>query len=234
MSGIPVTDGDVNFYSLIHPHSNCADLIQNVTSGKLLGEITFMGLGNFQPAGPNIVSGGETATLAASVKSSMLWQDMWILGLNTAISGVGDSQFVYPKPVADSDLKELESPEGDTNGPEENVAIGEDNVAIDDPLPISEKKAGVATPTVHPSRISDPIFGGDDCFTAYFIAHSPPRSSFPYHPEVSYVLHLPSAFHLSGMCILTELDYPPSPASLTALSTSILDKQSEICLATRA
>lgn len=38
-----------------------------------------------------------------------------------------------------ADLKELESPEGDTNGPEENVAIGEDNVAIDDPLPISSE-----------------------------------------------------------------------------------------------
>lgn len=46
----------------------------------------------------------------------------------------------YPKPITDAYLKELEVAKEDSNVPEEAVAVGEDNLAIqDDPLPISSE-----------------------------------------------------------------------------------------------
>ncbi|KAG2064717.1 hypothetical protein BDR04DRAFT_1034542, partial [Suillus decipiens] len=38
------------------------------------GGTTFIGLGDFQQAGPIVSGAGETATLAASVKLSALWE----------------------------------------------------------------------------------------------------------------------------------------------------------------
>ncbi|KAG1807502.1 zinc finger dihydrouridine synthase [Suillus subaureus] len=45
----------------------------------------------------------------------------------------------YPKPITDVYLKELEAAKGDSNGPEENMAVGEDNLTMDDPPPVSSE-----------------------------------------------------------------------------------------------
>ncbi|KAG1773621.1 hypothetical protein EV702DRAFT_1181067 [Suillus placidus] len=45
----------------------------------------------------------------------------------------------YPKPITDAYLKELEATKGDSNGPEEDVAVGKDNVVMDDPPPTSSE-----------------------------------------------------------------------------------------------
>ncbi|KAG2068278.1 hypothetical protein BDR04DRAFT_1232898 [Suillus decipiens] len=57
------------------------------------GGITFIGLGDFRQAGPIVSGAGETATLAASVNSSTLWNSIRILTLNTAIRSIGDLRF---------------------------------------------------------------------------------------------------------------------------------------------
>ncbi|KAG1861151.1 hypothetical protein DFJ58DRAFT_264513 [Suillus subalutaceus] len=45
----------------------------------------------------------------------------------------------YPKPITDAYLKELEAAKGDSNGPEEDVTVGKDNLAMNDPPPISSE-----------------------------------------------------------------------------------------------
>ncbi|KAG1879523.1 PIF1-like helicase-domain-containing protein [Suillus tomentosus] len=121
MFSIPVTDESVDLHSSIHPHSPRADLIRNASAivwDKLpainraawesvnelcriicnwpqipFGGKSFIGSGDFRQAGPVVSGAGETATLAASVKSSMLWPHIWILNLDTPIRSMGDPRF---------------------------------------------------------------------------------------------------------------------------------------------
>ncbi|KAG2108046.1 PIF1-like helicase-domain-containing protein [Suillus discolor] len=57
-----------------------------------LGGKTFIGLGDCRQADPVVSRAGETATLAASVKSSTLWQNIRILNLNTPMRSMGDTR----------------------------------------------------------------------------------------------------------------------------------------------
>ncbi|KAG1870097.1 PIF1-like helicase-domain-containing protein [Suillus subalutaceus] len=117
MSGIPVTDDNVDLHSSIRPHSPRADLIQNASAiiwDKLpainraawervdelcrivcnrpripFGGKTFLGLGDFRQAGPVVSRAGET--LVPSVKSSTL--NIRMLNLNTPMRSMGDPRF---------------------------------------------------------------------------------------------------------------------------------------------
>lgn len=61
----------------------------------------------------------------------------------------------YPMPITDTYLKELEAAKGDSNGPEEYVAVGEDNVATDDPPSISSGLVAKRTGNSDPSAQTD-------------------------------------------------------------------------------
>lgn len=61
----------------------------------------------------------------------------------------------YPKPITDAYLKELEAAKGDSNGPEEDAAVGEDTVAMDDLLPISSELVAKRTGQSDPSDQTD-------------------------------------------------------------------------------
>jgi tRNA-dihydrouridine synthase 3 len=61
----------------------------------------------------------------------------------------------YPKPITDAYLKELEAAKEDSNGPEEDVAVGENNVATDDPLPISSELVAKRTGHSDPNAQTD-------------------------------------------------------------------------------
>jgi hypothetical protein len=50
-------------------------------------------LGDFWQAGPIVNGTGHTASLAASVKSSVLWNHIHIFTLNTPIQSMGDPRF---------------------------------------------------------------------------------------------------------------------------------------------
>ena len=121
MFGIPVTDDDVNLISNIHPHSPHADLIRHASliiwdelqmmnkagwecmdnichiiccrPHSPFGGIPFIGLGDFQQIGPVISGAGQTATLQASIKSSLLWKRMTVFTLTTPIHSFGDPEF---------------------------------------------------------------------------------------------------------------------------------------------
>ncbi|KAG1859955.1 zinc finger dihydrouridine synthase [Suillus tomentosus] len=61
----------------------------------------------------------------------------------------------YPMLITDAYLKELEAAKGDSNGPEEYVAVGEDNVATDDPPSISSELVAKRTGNSDPSAQTD-------------------------------------------------------------------------------
>ncbi|KAG2034442.1 zinc finger dihydrouridine synthase [Suillus americanus] len=61
----------------------------------------------------------------------------------------------YPKPITDAYLKELEAAKGDSNGPEEDVAVGEDNLPMDDPPLISSELVAKRTGNSDPSAQTD-------------------------------------------------------------------------------
>ena len=121
MFGIPVTEESTNLHSSIHPFSARAELIRNATAiiwdelpminkaawecvdeicrrimniyDKPFGGIPFLGLGDFRQVAPVVSGAGEWPSLAASVKSSQLWQEMQLFTLNTSIRSVDDPEY---------------------------------------------------------------------------------------------------------------------------------------------
>ena len=120
MFGIPVTDDNVDLHSKIGPFSSRADLIRAATAiiwdelpmankaawecvhhlccmvrrnHHPFGGIPFIGIGDFRQVAPVVKGCGETATLAASVKSSPLWQHLRVFTLTTPIRTISDPEY---------------------------------------------------------------------------------------------------------------------------------------------
>lgn len=118
--GIPVIDDSVNLQSKIPPFSPRAELLHNAAAiiwdelpmankaawecahrlcctvrnnDRLFGNIPFIGLGDFHQVAPVVSGCGESAALAASVKSSQLWSSLRILQLTTPMRSINDPDF---------------------------------------------------------------------------------------------------------------------------------------------
>jgi hypothetical protein len=119
--GIPVTDNNVDLHSSISPFSPRADLIREAAAiiwdelpmankaawecahrlccdimqrnDRPFGGKVVIGSGDFRQVSPVVPGSGEFATLTASVKTSLLWQHMQLLTLNTPIRTLNDPTF---------------------------------------------------------------------------------------------------------------------------------------------
>ena len=71
-------------------HNLCCILRNN---NRLFGGIPFIGLGDFHQVAPVVSGCGESAALAASVKSSLLWPSLRILQLTTPMHSINDAEY---------------------------------------------------------------------------------------------------------------------------------------------
>jgi len=118
--GIPVNNECIHLHSKISPSSARADLIRGTyviiwdelpmankaawkcvhhlcceinNNDRPFGNIAFIGAGDFRQVAPVVSGCGESATLAASVKSSTLWPSMKTYSMQTSMRCMNDTEY---------------------------------------------------------------------------------------------------------------------------------------------